>query len=211
MKFSKWLVIAFASLGSLSASSVNLCSDLSSEGNNISGSNVDVTPHPAWAPEGRCGQWVSFRNTGFEGEVVTPNAAIPGDPTAVFFEDFVLGAGELSGSVTVWADDTAAVRLVNSLNPGTGVELKAANPIQDGACADGPIACEVGEGFTITLDQFLAEGKNTLYVDAYQRGGGPFAVMYSGSAQNVIPEPGTYALLGTGLIGLWLARRRRGA
>jgi hypothetical protein len=204
----KLLILVCLSAASLSAASINLCSDLLNEGNQVTATNVGITANPAWAQPGACGHWISFDNTG-DGGVVLSNSDVSQSPTSVFFESFFLGSNR-TGTVTIWADDTARVRLVNALNPGNGLMLVDANPIQDGACAAGTIACEPLEGFTVALDQHLAAGMNTLYIDAYQRGGGPFAIMYTGSANSTLtPEPGTYALLGSGLVGLWFARRRK--
>jgi hypothetical protein len=205
-------LFVFLSAASAWAAPINLCSDLVDEGNNSTGVNVAVVANPAWAVEDGCAKWISFANTGDGGSQVA-NADTAGPPTTVFFENFILGSNR-TGTVTVWADDTARIRLVNSLNPGDasagGILLAQANPVQDGACAAGGIACEPHEGLTIVLDSHLTAGLNTLYIDAYQRGGGPFAIMYTGQADStMIPEPGTYVLLGTGLVGFWLARRRK--
>jgi hypothetical protein len=97
--------------------------------------------------------------------------------------------------------------LVNSLYP-SGLFLKAANPVQDSYCAAGPIACEATEGWTGVLDGLLVQGANTFYIDAYQRGRGPFGVMYHGSVESV-PEPAALLLVGLGLVGLSTLRRQR--
>src|SRR5688572_12858225 len=117
------------SVAAMSAAPINLCSDLSSEGNNITQANVFITPHPAWQPNGGCGQWISFDNTGVgPGAISPPNdtdVTDIADATATFHEEFILGNLGGTGSLSVWADDTTRVRLVNSLNPGDGFTLKA--------------------------------------------------------------------------------------
>jgi hypothetical protein len=191
------------------AATLNLNSDLVNEGNNITGTNVYINPHPAWQPNG-LGKWISYANTGEPGTVSPPNQSdINGTPTAIFHEDFVLG-GIGNGSFTVWADDTTRVLLVG---PGGEDLLKEANPVQDGACASGPIACQPLEGFTINLTNLIA-GNYTIEFETYQRGGGPFGLMYEGSisydeGQTGVPEPGTYALMGAGLLGLGFLRRKK--
>lgn len=180
-------------------------SDLTNESNNITGTNVVITAHPAWGSLPGY-SWISYANTGVGGSSPT-NTTIPGTPTAIFTENLPAWTGALN--VTVFADDTADVYLYDNSNP-SGLLLKAANPIQDSACAAGPIGCEASESWTSGWLPVDFSGPAWLEIHAYQRGGGPFGVLYGGEAQ-VVPEPGTYVLLGAGLIGLGLLRRMRAA
>ncbi len=109
--------------------------------------------------------------------------------------------------MTVFADDTADVYLFDGANP-SGLLLKAANPVQDNACAAGPIGCQPNESWTSGLVPVDFTSPAYLEIRAYQRGGGPFGVLYGGEA-HLVPEPGTYILLGAGLVVLGLLRRRR--
>ncbi len=172
--------------------------------NLVIGSNVLINPNPVWATIPGA-QWVSYADTGTPGTVSPPNATIPGAPTASFFEVLPLGTYYLT--LNILADDTASVYLEDSSHP-LGLLLKAANPNQDGHCADDPIACEVGENWlgSTAVDP---SGFARLRIDAYQRGGGPFGTDYNGTASTV-PEPASYALLGGGLIILGGIRKFRG-
>jgi hypothetical protein len=194
--------------------------------NNISGENFAIAVDPSWQPnEG--GVWVSFRddtggrNPGFVvpsvlSEINTANL-VGQTPSAIFFQPFTLPGSVNVGSVSIWADDTARI-LVD------GVERFSANGEQSIHCAGpNPIGCAPGGGQSISLSG-LGAGSHTLAIEAYQRQGGPFGVLYQssvdstgpggssdspGSGGSSTPEPGTYALLGSGLIALLgLARQR---
>jgi len=184
---------------------VSFGSDTVNEWNSQTGANVAITPHPAWATLPPY-QWVSYANTGVgPGATSPPNTSIPGTPTAIFREFLPTLTGAVS--VTVFADDTADVYLYDNANPG-GLLLKSANPVQDSACAAGPIGCQSTEGWSSSWVAVDPTAPAWLEFRAYQRGGGPFGLLYGGEAQ-VVPEPGTYALLGAGLIALGLLRRFR--
>lgn len=187
------------------AAVVQFGSDLLNESNSINGTNVIINAHPAWgslAPY----LWISYADTGSPGSVSPPNTTIPGSPTAIFWES--LPSQTFSVQVKVFADDTADVYLYDLSHP-TGLLLKAANPVQDGACAAGPIGCEPAEGWTSGLIAVDAAAPANLEFRVYQRGGGPFGLLYGGTAETV-PEPGTYAMLGAGLLAVgYLARRKK--
>lgn len=200
------LILAVVALPAM-ASLITFGSDLLSEGNNLTLSNVFITPHSVWAIPPPGVGWISYANTGMgPGSFSPPNVPIPGPPTAVFWESLWLPYGNNTWTGTFFADDTAGVTLFNSLYPG-GLLLKAPNPVQDSYCAAGPIACEATEGWTGNLNGLLVQGANTFSMDTYQRAGGPFGVMYYGSIEST-PEPAVLGLTGLGLFVVGLVRRR---
>jgi hypothetical protein len=141
------------------------------------------------------------------GAVAAPNSA--SEPRTIFTEQFFLPGTVNSGSVRIWADDTASVQL-------DGVQMgPAANILLDGACAAGPIGCEPLEFADISLDG-LSQGAHVLSLSVYQVGGSVFGLLYSGSALSInpiettaTPEPGAIFLLGSGLTGLAVILWRR--
>ncbi|HYI96930.1 MAG TPA: PEP-CTERM sorting domain-containing protein [Bryobacteraceae bacterium] len=177
------------------------------------GGNVLITPNSAWEPNHASGgKWVSYGQT--DGTVVPPNQFIFNpysiSSTANFLEWFVLDLSSgpvTSATLSVWADDTAAVYMNTTL-------LQAPLTVQDGACADGIIGCEPGEGLiNFDISSALRPGLNVLTIAAYQRDGGPFGVLYEGKIStdlSQVPEPATLGLLGAGLTGiLYFSRKRR--
>jgi methylmalonyl-CoA mutase cobalamin-binding subunit len=160
---------------------------------------------------GNAYSWVSYAATGHY-QLSPPNVADsiilpnPNPPTATFYEYFTLTHNAIGGKVTFWADDTARIYLESKAG---AILLREANPIQDSACAAGPIACEPLEGFEYVVGA-LAPGDYRFRIEAYQRGSGPFGVMYTGAIMTDAPEPGTIALFGAGLaVVAWGASRRR--
>jgi hypothetical protein len=172
------------------------------------GLTVEIQPHSAWAPEVSGGaQWISYQQTG-----VTPGTSVSGDyahPAMQVFHTFnVGGPGFLN--LTVWADDTAGVFLDDVLLPSTFSHPNFSQNV----CADGPIGCQPGEGGAFN-DIAFGAGTHTLRFDVYQlssntsQPANPFGLLYTGTAETApVPEPGTYALLGIGLIGFAAVRRR---
>lgn len=112
-----------------------------------------------------------------------------------------------SGSLTVMADDTATILL-------NGVVLEGYEPLGDDSyCATGGSGISCGGGYTISLTGLnLVNGVNTLtFVDLQAGTGGQgdaAGIDYLGTITTV-PEPGTWALLGSGLLGLLFAARRQ--
>lgn len=188
------------------ASIINFGSDLVNESNvhsSIVGSNFFIIPDPAWAPVLPHGSWISYTNTGSgPGAISPPNTTIPGMPTAIFYEWLPLGT--YLATLNIFADDTAGVFLEDASNP-LGLLLKAPNPLQDGHCAAGQIGCEVNENW---IGSFNVDPSSQarIRIEAYQRGGGPFGVMYEGTASTV-PEPASMMLFGGGLLLLGAVRK----
>ena len=163
-----------------------------------------ISVHSAWQandPNGNGAQWISYADTGVSGSTLTLFA----DMTSVFTvtETFFANIGDIL-TLDVWADDTAEVFL-------DSISLFAPNFIQ-GTCAAGAIGCGPGENGMIS-HTFATAGIHTLSFDVFQVGTGttnasnPFGLMYSGTLSSV-PEPSVLALLGLGILGLGLARRK---
>lgn len=163
---------------------------------NAIGANVCIPPVGVWAPPpaGTC--WVSYAQTGAGG-------MSPGPGMVSFVQWFFLPYSTNTGSVTVFADDTAGVWL-------NGVLMFPANMTQDNACAAGPIGCTMNpfEGGIINLAG-LGAGWNVLQFDVWQTGGDGYGVLYYGQVESVVPEPASLLLMGTGLLALAGVARKR--
>lgn len=188
----------------LPAATVSFGSDLLNESNSVTGANVAIRPHPLWAAYPPY-QWVSYADTGHgPGGASPPNSDPASGPTASFFEQ--LPPATRLVRLTVFADDTAAVYLLDQDHP-LGLLLAPANWSMGGACARGPIGCEPGEG--LLLEFFVNQyGPAVLRFDVFQRGRGPFGVLYAGDAELAhSAEALPVLLVGTGLV--WIIWRRR--
>ncbi len=192
----------------LPAATVSFGSDLVNESNSLTGANVAIRPHAAWASLAPW-QWISYANTGAgPGALSPPNSASQQRPAALFFE--YLPESAYFVRLTVFADDTAAVYLFDLDNPG-GLLLAPANWRQDRACAAGPIGCEPGEGLLLefTVNRF---GPAVLRFDVFQRGNGPFGLLYGGTVDVVhTSESATLLMVAAGLLWVWRRERRQRA
>jgi hypothetical protein len=188
----------------LPAATLSFGSDLQSEFNNLTGGNVLIQPHTAWASLAPW-QWISYANTGVGPGAFSPsNTNANKGPTASFYE--ILPETAYFVRMMVFADDTAGVYLIDQSHP-SGLLLAPANWRQDGACAAGPIGCQPGEGLLLefAVNRF---GPALLRFDVFQRGNGPFGLLYGGQADVVhTPEEATILLVAGGLA--WLLWRKR--
>jgi hypothetical protein len=159
-----------------------------------------IPPNAGWAAAGSAGatpvlsQWVSFEaGTGAGPTLVAPNG------TYSYFTSFTASAND-SGSIYVLADDTTDVYMNGHL-------LQAADTGPNSTCQTGPPNCVTP--WLVTLSDFV-NGTNVLEFDVNQTNVDSTGLDFYGTVQTAAtPEPGSFILLGSGLLGVAGVIRRR--
>ena len=174
------------------------------EWNNRTGANVVIQPNPepVWKAPTLGGKWISYTLSG-AGQQVVENAGMPSpfNISAVFYRSFMLPGAAMSGGVSVWADDTAAV-FVDGLS-----RYSLPSPAIRGTwCSATGIGCQPSMGAFIDMSG-LGAGPHTLEIQAYQLWGNTFGVLYEGSIE-AVPEGSTLIITAAGAL-LVLVRHRR--
>jgi hypothetical protein len=168
--------------------------------------NADVAistyGEPVWKAPTLGGQWISYTLSG-PGQNPVVNVPLDGSgfilggPSARFFYQFTLPSAAVSGQVSLWADDTAAVLL-----DGAVILALTPNPVRAIWCTEGAAGCQPANAGVVDLSG-LSAGTHTLSIEAYQLWGNTFGVLYEGAVVIVdVPEPSTVLLLMSGLLML---------
>lgn len=206
-------LLGLTGLGSLQAAIIGIAS----EGNAVdgdetytsaqvgNGNTLAIAQHPNWAAPLGGTTWVSY---GITGDPNAPGYFMPANSTIVSFFDTIVvtGGSVLAGTITVRADDSTAM-YINNVKV-----FDEATPINNSytVCSDFAPGCLTTTERTIDIASFLSSGNNVFRFDVAQRNSYSFGLNYSGAVSTgAVPEPSTYALIGSALLGLGLVRRRR--
>jgi hypothetical protein len=197
------IMIASGCLMTAKADTVALSSSAANTANNSGNPTQNIVPNPQWAAAISGSQWVSIAPTG---DPSSPGYTVLPNGTAITFSQiFNLNnfVGYETGSVSVLADDTTNVAI-------NGTEIYAANlGGQYPTCSSKPIGCLTTTEATIDLTPYAGlfhAGANTISFTVYQENMVSYGLDYAGMVST--PEPGTLALLGSGLLGVFMMKRR---
>jgi len=211
LTYLSFLAISLAPVST--GTTIQLVSSAETTTNNSGNATVAITKNPAWADPLAGSSWVSTASTGnpsAPGYVVFPNGT-----NILFGQSFFLDGLVESASLSVLADDTAAV-FVN----GTQIFGASTGP-SNISCAGAAIGCLVSTTKTFgtaDLTPYLNTGAvNTIQFEVMQIAGSSFGLDYAGQITTMsnpdqitaTPEPGTLALLSIAFGGLGVWRRRK--
>ena len=195
------------------ATTILLDSSAATTTNNSGNPTVNISKNPAWADPLAGSSWVSTASTG---NPSAPGYVVFANGTSITFtQSFLLDGPVQSASLSVLADDTAAV-FVN----GTKIFSAATGP-SNIPCAGSAIGCLVSTTKTFgtaDLSPFLNAGAvNTIQFQVLQIASSSFGLDYAGQVTTLsspgettaTPEPGTLAMLGIAFGALAVWRRRR--
>lgn len=184
--------------GLLSAASINFGTGVGGfESNTATFVNVPTLAPAAWhAPIGPS-IWESTQADSL-------NPAIPNGTIVDFYFLFNLVGSPTGGTVSLLVDDSAKVNLnghtlINNMGSPQGEHCSATLP----NCVT--VA-------TLSLSSFLVTGLNRFDVFVQQDGHAQYGLDVFGTASStggMVPEPATYGLMGVGLVGLGLWKRRK--